>query len=93
MMEFKKLFQGTPGLIMAVGAACLLLVGGCLVCGGGLLFPYVIRSRQAEAQRAQVQEQLRQAGKAMHEKTKQDSAPLKDAESDSGDAKEAAEQE
>jgi len=93
MMEFKRLFQGTPGLIMVVGGACLLFVGGCAVCGGGLLFPYVIRSRQAEAQRAQAEENLRQVGKAMHEKAQQDAARREDAESDAVDPKKAAEQE
>jgi hypothetical protein len=85
-MGLKNLFQGTPGLIVAVGAACLLFVGGCAVCGGGLLFPYVMRSRQAAAQRAQVEENLRQVGEAMHQKSIHDSAGRQAAESDAGDA-------
>jgi hypothetical protein len=93
MMEIKKLFQGTPGLILAIGAAFLLVVGGCVVCGGGLLVPYVMRSRQAAARRAEAEEHLRQLGKAMHEKAAQESVERQDAESDAGDLKEAAERE
>ena len=49
MSEPKSIFGSTPGAIVATGTACVLLVGACVLCGGALSFPFLLRSqRQAE---------------------------------------------
>ena len=66
--EPKGFFSSTPGAIVAVGTACVLLLGACVVCGGALSFPFLLRSqRVAEeaARREQVEHNLRQVQEAM----------------------------
>jgi hypothetical protein len=71
MSEPRGLFSSTPGAILAVGTACLVLLGGCVVCGGALSFPFLLRSqRQAEEalRREQAEHNLRQIQEAMQKK-------------------------
>jgi hypothetical protein len=89
-MEPKKLFQGPTGLILAIGIGGLLLVGACGVCGGGLLAPFVFRVRQAEVQREEAVERLRQAGQALQKEAAPDSAVRQEPESAPGAEKKAA---
>ena len=88
MLQFKKLFTGTPGVIIVASAACLLLVGGCALCGGGLLFPHFIRSQRAAAQQAKAEQTLREVRDAMQKKAAQDSAERHNAMPDGGNARE-----
>jgi hypothetical protein len=71
MSEPKESFSSTPGAIVAAGAACVLLLGACVICGGALSFPFLLRSqRVAEeaARREQAEHNLRQVGEAMQKK-------------------------
>jgi len=66
--EPKGFFSSTPGAIIAVGTACVLLLGACVVCGGVLSFPILLRSqRMAEeaARREQAERNLREVQEAM----------------------------
>jgi len=80
-VESKKFFQGTTGLVLAIGIGGLMLLGACGVCGGGLLAPFVFRVRQAEVRREEAVERLRQAGRAVRKPVPPDSAPSQDTES------------
>ena len=69
--EPREFFRSTPGAIVAAGAACVLLLGACVVCGGVLSFPFLLRSqRMAEeaARREQAEQNLRQVQEAMQKK-------------------------
>jgi hypothetical protein len=71
MSEQNESFSSTPGAIVAAGAACVLLLGACVVCGGALTFPFLLRSqRVAEeaARREQAEHNLRQVHEAMQKK-------------------------
>jgi hypothetical protein len=71
MSEPKSIFSSMPGAIVAVGTACVLLVGACVVCGGVLSFPIMLRSqRQAEEaqRREQTEHYLRQVHEALQKK-------------------------
>jgi hypothetical protein len=68
MSEPRGFFSSTPGAIVAVGTACVLLIGACVVCGGALSFPIMLRSqRQAEEalRREQTEHNLREVHEAM----------------------------
>src|SRR5262245_39492233 len=69
--EPKGFFGSTPGAIVAAGTACILLLGACVICGGALSFPFLLRSqRVAEeaARREQAEHNLRQVHEAMQKK-------------------------
>jgi hypothetical protein len=66
--EPKGFFNSTPGTIIAAGTVCILLLGACVICGGALSFPLLLRSqRVAEeaARREQAEHNLRQVQEAM----------------------------
>src|SRR5262249_12356468 len=49
------------GIVIAVAAACVVLLGACVLCGGGLAFPLLLRNQRqrdaVEAERAAVEAQ------------------------------------
>src|SRR5215813_10408162 len=50
------LFGSSTGLIVAVGAVCFVMLGACVICGGGLAVPFLMRQKAAvQAERAAVQ--------------------------------------
>jgi hypothetical protein len=83
-------------MILAVGAACL-LVGGFVVCGGTLALPvFIQRQRRAEetVRRAQAVENLKQIGHAMQQKNaEQDAAKRLEPTQAGGDSPEPVEPE
>jgi hypothetical protein len=61
-------FNSTRGTIIATGTACVLLLGACIICGGALSFPLLLRSqRMAEeaARREQAKRNLQEVQEAM----------------------------
>ncbi|MSR59273.1 MAG: hypothetical protein EXS05_16790 [Planctomycetaceae bacterium] len=85
-MQFKKHFSRTPGVIIAVGTACLLVFGGCT-------FPSDIQAQREAARRAKVEHNLRQTGELMQKKAAQDSVERQNATPDGGNANESVEPE
>src|SRR5262245_47417456 len=68
------LFSNSPGIVIAVAAVCVVL-GACVLCGGGLAFPLVLRNQRqraaADAERAaadaqrEAMEKMRDAQEAL----------------------------
>ncbi len=69
------IFSSSRSIVAAVAAAGFLLVGACVLCGGGLALPVVLRNqRQREADEAQrsAVEALKRAGQEMHQNSAKD---------------------
>ena len=75
------LFGSSTGLIVAVGAVCFVMLGACVICGGGLAVPLLMRQKAAvqaeqaalEAERAAAERNLREAQETAR-KAEQDAA-------------------
>jgi len=75
------LFGSSTGLIVAVGAVCFVMLGDCVICGGGLAVPFLMRQKAAvqaeraavEAERAAAERNFREAQETAR-KAEQDAA-------------------
>ena len=48
----------STGVVIAAAAICFVLLGGCVLCAGGLALPLVMRQRAVEAQRNAVEAEM-----------------------------------
>jgi hypothetical protein len=68
-------FSSSRRIVFAVAAAGFLFVGACVLCGGGLALPVVLRDQRqreaVDAQRSAV-EALKKSAQEMHQKSIQD---------------------
>jgi hypothetical protein len=93
MSESNEYLGSTTGKLLAIGAACFLVVGGCTLCGGGLVVPFVLKRRAVEMQRVEAQRQLEQSQEEMRKKAAQDAVERQSAVPAGGDSSESHEHE
>ena len=83
----------TTGKFLAIGALCFLIVGGCTLCGGGLVAPFVLKRRAAQMQRMEAERQLQQAQEALRKNAAQEAVEGQSAVPAGGDASKSREDE
>jgi hypothetical protein len=93
MSESNEDVSSNTGKFLAIGAAGILIFGGCLLCGGGLAVPVVLKRRAVQMQRVEAERQRQQVEEAMRTKAAEAAGKRQNAAPAGGDSRESHEHE